>query len=100
MQGGAKLYAVIDTNAAVSSLFSADGASHPAIVIQAILVGPFLPTVPQPGLTAFRAGGRESVADAIGGICASATGGYGIVGTSMAIPLFAAFPSRGCHSFG
>lgn len=43
MQGGAKIYAVIDTNVVVSSLFSADGTSHPAIVIQAILDGAITP---------------------------------------------------------
>lgn len=57
---------------------------------RACAVGPSLPAVPaswtskpgdaaclhSSGLTAFRVGGRGSVADAIGGSCASATGGH------------------------
>ena len=43
MQDESKLYAVIDTNVIVSSLFSLDGTSCPAIVIRAILTGTITP---------------------------------------------------------
>lgn len=43
MQDGNKLFAVIDTNVIVSSLFSLDGTSSPAIVIKAILEGAITP---------------------------------------------------------
>ena len=43
MQGKAKLYAVIDTNVIVSSFFSLDGTSNPAIVIGAVLSGAITP---------------------------------------------------------
>lgn len=43
MQDGNKLFAVIDTNVIVSSLFSLDGTSSPAIVIKAILEGSITP---------------------------------------------------------
>lgn len=43
MQDGNKLFAVIDTNVLVSSLFSLDGMSCPAIVIRAILEGTVIP---------------------------------------------------------
>ena len=37
MQNAANIYAVIDTNVVVSSFFSLDGTSSPAVVINAIL---------------------------------------------------------------
>ena len=43
MQDVVKIYAVIDTNVVVSSLFSLDGKSSPAIVINAILQGAITP---------------------------------------------------------
>ena len=43
MQDAIKIYAVIDTNVIVSSLFSLDGTSSPAIVINAILRGIITP---------------------------------------------------------
>lgn len=43
MQDAVKVYAVIDTNVLVSSLFSLDGTSSPAIVINAILRGTITP---------------------------------------------------------
>ena len=43
MQDAAKIYAVIDTNVVVSSMFSLDGKSSPAIVINAILQGVITP---------------------------------------------------------
>lgn len=43
MQDAAKIYAVIDTNVVVSSFFSLDGTSSPAVVINAILRGVITP---------------------------------------------------------
>lgn len=43
MQDAAKIYAVIDTNVVVSSFFSLDGTSCPAVVINAILRGVITP---------------------------------------------------------
>lgn len=43
MQNEANIYAVIDTNVVVSSLFSLDGTSCPAVVINAILRGVITP---------------------------------------------------------
>lgn len=43
MPGAGKLFAVIDTNVIVSSLFSKDGTSFPAQVITAILKGAITP---------------------------------------------------------
>ena len=37
MQDAAKIYAVIDTNVVVSSMFSLDGKSSPAIVINGLI---------------------------------------------------------------
>lgn len=39
MEGGSKLFAVIDTNVVVSSLFSKDSTSSPVIVLNAVLAG-------------------------------------------------------------
>lgn len=39
MKEGTRLYAVIDTNVLVSSLFSSDGTSSPAQVIKSVLTG-------------------------------------------------------------
>lgn len=39
MEDGSKLFAVIDTNVVVSSLFSKDSTSGPAIVLNAVLAG-------------------------------------------------------------
>ena len=43
MQNNVKIYAVIDTNVIVSSLFSLDGTSNPAIVVKAVLAGAIIP---------------------------------------------------------
>lgn len=43
MRNAANIYAVIDTNVVVSSLFSLDGTSCPAAVINAILRGAITP---------------------------------------------------------
>lgn len=40
-----KVYAVIDTNVLVSSLFSAKGMSNPTRVIEAVLNGAIIPSV-------------------------------------------------------
>lgn len=43
MREKGKVYAVIDTNVLVSSLFSATGASNPSLVIGAVLSGAIVP---------------------------------------------------------
>lgn len=54
MQDAVKIYAVIDTNVIVSSLFSLDGSSNPAIVINAILRGTITPLYNEEILAEYR----------------------------------------------
>ncbi|MDE7376554.1 MAG: PIN domain-containing protein [Muribaculaceae bacterium] len=54
MKEGKRVYATIDTNVLVSSLFSAQGLSNPALVIKAVLDGTIIPLYNNDIITEYR----------------------------------------------